>query len=1591
MAVEFGIRIKVDGDKQAVNNINAINDATARVSNTAATATRNVAASQKSLSDATDKLTLGQAQFLEKLQQQAETAGLTRAKLLEYQAAQLGVSAQAAQYIRNIQAANDETHKFSLASAGATRELMVLGHEAATGNFSRMGGSLMVLANNAGLAQKMFSATGLTVIGLSAAALGLAVAVHQGHEEMVAMNNALAVTNNYAGLTRGGMESLAQSLTNTKQVTISTATSIVTQLVASGRIGSDAISQVAHLASDMAKATGKDIDKITPDLIKLFSDPAKGAEELNKSMHFLSVTELEHIRTLETLGKTQQAQSELAEKIKAQIPDQAKNVGTLTKALNEQVDAWTKLIQKINDWGKEQTPGQNAQALRDQLSEFKQRGVSETDPNYVAVQKALEQAEKLEDAEKRRAKAATEAAKANEEQEKSWNAVAKASQLYRVQELQKQQQLIEGFKPATPDQAADKDDAQRRLAKEIQDLYRSMGAEGRQLAQEQAAYEEQLEQIRIKGEEDQIQADLALGKINREQAAEKLNNVRLEENAAKQLYEKQILQIGGLTKTEETAHRNKLKLLQAEWDLIEQKGINDQAVKQKQAYDDVFKAIVTTGDAELKRLDDAIRAQREHNAEIGLTAEGKALVKKAIEEQTTAQLQSDAAFLQSILDEQQFDEKSRAVYEMRLKYLQDEIQKRRELSGLMGQASVLEAQRQSAEEEKKLATDVGNTLADGIVNGGENAAKRLRSIFGRLVLNPIVQPIGAAIGSAVSSLVYGGSNAMSGIGTVGSAYNFISGAGNTSLAATMANLGYANGGGAAINAGMHFSDAGFDAGYSTASQSGIGTSPVLGGNLPVIGAALAAYTMSQKYGPLGGMAAGAGSIALGGAISGAAAGTGMMAGAGAALSAIPVWGWGALAAAALLGGQGGETRSGGQYGYQFDGQTLYNNRRGTVLTGATPGVNFLEGPSGGEIDSSTVRSAIDSTVSSINSILQGVGSQAKLVGFQAGLESSSEDRGGVFAGGKLSTGATFGLSGAGDNYAGTLFDSNFTKSPDARTALANFVTDLKQTTLQALQAADDIPKTIADEIKQYDPKKLTDDQASAVLQAVSTQVTAVQQFRDALKTLPFPNMKDLSFDAAAGMLKFSNNLQALGANISNYAQEFYSEDERMQATTKDVAQQMEALGHAGVTTKEQFRALVESLDLTKESDQQLYASLMTLEPAFAAAADFAQKTADDAVAKARSSSDLQIQIMEAQGNSAGALALKRKLELDAMDASLRPLQERLYAIQDEAQQVSQARDVLQQAYERERSSLEGYQKQFQDFNKSLLQYADSLKLSDLSPLSPTQKYLEAKRQFDQTLALSKSGDQAVAAEAMSKLQSQGDEFIKLSESMNASSEVATRDFDYVQQAIEEAAAAASSQATYDQQKISLMTQQVDGILQVNQNLVSFEDALTGYLQSGGTRGASGSAGGISDPTTAGVSTSYQISNGHLVGTVGGMSGFDGVNVGNGLYWDSQRGFFQADGSHEDGLDYVPFNGYRAILHEREAVLTASEADEWRSGRAGKGMGTAIDRQASAMQSQADALHRLADAIETGQVQNRDDMRNMLQHMSVILSRKAVAA
>ena len=89
----------------------------------------------------------------------------------------------------------------------------------------------------------------------------------------------------------------------------------------------------------------------------------------------------------------------------------------------------------------------------------------------------------------------------------------------------------------------------------------------------------------------------------------------------------------------------------------------------------------------------------------------------------------------------------------------------------------------------------------------------------------------------------------------------------------------------------------------------------------------------------------------------------------------------------------------------------------------------------------------------------------------------------------------------------------------------------------------------------------------------------------------------------------------------------------------------------------------------------------------------------------------------------------------------------------------------------------------------------------------------------------------------------------------------------------------------------------------------------------------------------GLTTGYTVTNGNKVLKEEGIdmkaSDFNEWRGGTGqFFWNNDKykeAKEKADGSHSAGLEYVPFNGYRAELHKGEKVLTRSEADKERKG------------------------------------------------------------
>jgi len=713
----------------------------------------------------------------------------------------------------------------------------------------------------------------------------------------------------------------------------------------------------------------------------------------------------------------------------------------------------------------------------------------------------------------------------------------------------------------------------------------------------------------------------------------------------------------------------------------------------------------------LDKIQADIAAQIEATERMGLSKEAIAELDAAKLEMlaTDAELQAIKA-LDRNLDQQTYDALKEQAKLYRDLAAAKKIGAAKETALDLEKANA-EAAKKAQEDWERAAADINRSLTDALLRGfesGKDFAKNLRdtvvNMFKTLVLRPIisavVNPVAGAITGALG--LAGAANAgTSAIGVIGSAASGASFLGNA---------------------------AGLLGGAGTAA--GYGFSALMSGN------------------GLGALSGGLGMLTSGGPAAIMAQGAGMIAG---VLGPIAL-GIGALTA--IIGKTKGETRTGGQFGVAFDG-SVTNQRRGQTYTiegqqfdrdftnglqtALKDGIAYrLEGDPVAQ--ESAIREAVAGTASGINGFLKALGSSATLTGFSAGLETSGKGRGGVFAGGLLSTGAAFGESGKGDNYAGTLYEAFSTNSPDFKTALENFTLDLKQSTIQALQTVSDIPQAVQKMLQGVDAEALTEDAANKLLETINAQIVGVETLRTSFENIGLDKLAEMSFDAASGLAAAAGGFDALQGKLATYYDAFYSEEEKRANTIRQITKTLRDAGaqvtadDVGKATREQFRAIYESIVDVGGAADPVAVALLNVAGAFAsvtpaaedaaraakevadaqakAAEQAAQEAARRAEEVARERYGLETQLLQLLGNTTAL----RERELEALDATNRALQEHIYAVEDARAAYQKSVEGAQGAYGLLERSVAAERKAADDaFNaqKAALQKESSAKLDAL--------------------------------------------------------------------------------------------------------------------------------------------------------------------------------------------------------------------------------------------------------------------------------------
>lgn len=251
----------------------------------------------------------------------------------------------------------------------------------------------------------------------------------------------------------------------------------------------------------------------------------------------------------------------------------------------------------------------------------------------------------------------------------------------------------------------------------------------------------------------------------------------------------------------------------------------------------------------------------------------------------------------------------------------------------------------------------------------------------------------------------------------------------------------------------------------------------------------------------------------------------------------------------------------------------------------------------------------------------------------------------------------------------------------------------------------------------------------------------------------------------------------------------------------------------------------DELAATDESNRGLVEQLYKLRDA----ADAAAKAAD-AAAKAQEIADerhgLEIALMEASGDAAGALAARRRDELAALDESNRGLQQAIYDAQDYAdkmERVSQAameaRDAQVDALQEQADALNGVVDKFRSFADSLREFRASLAQQS----NTLDNYAGAAAAFRSTASRARLGDE----KALGSLQGVSEKFLAVSRDSAKTQFDYLKDLGLVKRAVDAAADTADRTADIAQGQLDGIKQSVEQLQSLDLSVKGLQGSVSG--------------------------------------------------------------------------------------------------------------------------------------------------------------------
>ncbi len=1303
---------------------------------------------------------------------------------------------------------------FGLKTAGARTEVLRLVNDLVNGNFGRFDQSAVVLAERMDLLGAVTSGAGLAIAAIAAPIVAMGAAMLIVAHQNNAMNDALVLTGDYAGTTVDGLRSMAQAAT-AGGATFNTAADAVTQLAATGKLTGEEISGLGRTTADVATYTSMSVKQMVDEFTKLADEPVKASVKLNDTYHYLTAATYDQIVALEkqgdATGAAQLAVETFSKAMDDRTHDIAKNQGVILSGWRDIKSMINGAIEAVGMFGATATPGQVVAQLQSRKAAWLPNGTWTSD-DEAELQKAIAafQAAKK--------KAQDDADQKQHEQDvingkrayDTWNTQFATPAEKRAKEIQTYIDTIATPLNLSPEQQIADEQKIIDKYKDKKTGTHSVGAvDVTQLQGEVQAVKDQLDQelAYVKSSQTQLDALYKSGGIgeNAYYTQTRDNIVKTASERAKAFDDEAAILAKGLTNHKLSAQQH--ATLQKQIDDLHAKsaaaiesgmlGIADSAGKEQAALDKVNQSFLDSIDKQTTAAEQQDQTLQDQIATFGMTKAAIDNLKAARADEAVATMEADRA--ERLRNDDMADTK---VIDARI---EKEKQLAAALHGVASDQTKLDDDQQLKKQQDDVVKSWQSTI-DGIgtdfhngflqmltngKNGWDSFTKSLVNTFETTVVNElykafaqkwvinVVANIAGLVGGSgienqilqnngmASSAMGGMNNLSTGYSALTKGYGYLQG---------LMGVGYGSAGSAIGGAAGAF-------GASTAGAFGALSTT---GGAAAAAAESGALSSSAALGGLYGSTTagvGAASAAAGGsaAATSGAAGAGLT-GAASSMGWVPVVGWilAGMALDAKMMGQGWNPDNGSISGIgKGIGSASLASYDLAKAVGIPSGIaNILTGASTisrlfGRKDPTVDTAGVEGTVTVAN-------------GFQGQDFADWTAKGGLFRSDAHGTqhspatqeqidlinGTVVGTVavvnqlgnaiGGIDGLQGKLSAFNYSIRNDWRNQenITKSLTDLSNNLVDQLVPLDKYQQT---------GETLT--QTAIRLTGVFTATNTLADMLGKTMTQAFGAVGMAGADARLNLIAAAGGIDNFKSEVSAYFSAYYSSSEQLKSAKDQMAASFSSLGLAMPQSKDAFRALVGSLDLTTAAGQNAFAVLMALAPSFDQLSQAMQKAADaeqslwnqyfsavytpaqqlamntkqlkdqfDAlgVAMPKTNADFQALVENIDPSSAAAKQLQDSLlalapafgqVMSAADQAAQAAQQAAdQAAQAAAQTLQTALSNVQTAYSSQVQAINANITSISNFVTSLTNLKQSLSLGSLSTLSP-QASISPKSNF----------------------------------------------------------------------------------------------------------------------------------------------------------------------------------------------------------------------------------------------------------------------